>query len=148
MTKSGVQPDSSAALGGTRVSGFGSAEVDGRSVCIDWSSVGDDTMIITRGHQDHFMFLVILPQTASSLAHAAMAMAVRDDNDASAERILGATNVTPTDRTRVLPGVAAVQSAASSEPGHRAFYGPTVAAQTGRGVDASTGDAVSDATLA
>lgn len=40
--------------------------------------------------------------------------------------------------------VAAVQSAASSEPGHRAFYGPTVAAQTGRGVNASAGDAVPD----
>jgi uncharacterized membrane protein len=42
------------------------------------------------------MFLVILPQTASSLTRAAMAMAVRDDNDASAERILAATSVTPT----------------------------------------------------
>lgn len=41
--------------------------------------------------------------------------------------------------------VAAVQSAASGEPGHRAFYGPAVAAQTGRGLDALAGDAVPDA---
>jgi len=41
--------------------------------------------------------------------------------------------------------VAAVQSAASGEPGHRAFYGPAVAAQPGRGLDAFAGDAVSDA---
>ncbi|MGW2051787.1 DUF5994 family protein [Streptomyces sp. NPDC001858] len=78
--------------------------VDGRWVRIDWSAVADDTMIVTRGDQDHFMFLVIPPQTTPSLARAAMAMAVRDDNDASAERILAATGVTPTDRTRVLPG--------------------------------------------
>jgi len=43
------------------------------------------------------------------------------------------------------PLVAAVQSAASGEPGHRAFYGPTVAAQSGRGLDALAGDTVPDA---
>ncbi|MFD9392226.1 DUF5994 family protein [Streptomyces sp. NPDC060000] len=78
--------------------------VDGRTVRVDWSAVGDDTMIVTRGELDHFLFLVIPPQTAPALARAAMAMAVRDDNDASAERILAATGVTPADRTRVLPG--------------------------------------------
>jgi hypothetical protein len=78
--------------------------VDGRTVRIDWSAVGDDTMIITRGDQDHFMFLVIPPQTTPSLARAALAMAVRDDNDASSERILAVTGVTPADRTPVLPG--------------------------------------------
>ncbi|MCX5369467.1 DUF5994 family protein [Streptomyces sp. NBC_00015] len=78
--------------------------VDGRTVRIDWSAVGDDTMIVTRGDQDHFMFLVIPPQTTPSLARAAMAMAVRADNDASAEGILAATGVTPADRTPVLPG--------------------------------------------
>ncbi|MDQ0582043.1 DUF5994 family protein [Streptomyces rishiriensis] len=82
----------------------GHLSVDGRTVRIDWSAVGDDTMIVTRGDQDHFMFLVIPPQTAPPLARAAMAMAVRDDNDASAERILTATGVSPADRTRVLPG--------------------------------------------
>ncbi|MFI1927512.1 MULTISPECIES: hypothetical protein [unclassified Streptomyces] len=50
------------------------------------------------------MFLVIPPQTAPSLARAATAMAVRDDNAASAERILAATGFTPADRTRVVPG--------------------------------------------
>ncbi|MPY58349.1 DUF5994 family protein [Streptomyces spongiae] len=78
--------------------------VDGRTVHIDWSAVADDTMIITRGDQDHFLFLVIPPQTAPSRARAAMAMAVRDDNDTSAEQILATTGVTPADRTRVLPG--------------------------------------------
>ncbi|MFI1505200.1 DUF5994 family protein [Streptomyces sp. NPDC020597] len=78
--------------------------VDGRTVRIDWSAVSDDTMIVTRGDQDHFLFLVIPPQTAPSQARAAMAMAVRDDNDASAERILATTGVTPADRTPVLPG--------------------------------------------
>ncbi|MCX5266399.1 DUF5994 family protein [Streptomyces sp. NBC_00199] len=78
--------------------------VDGHTVRVDWATVGDDTMIVTRGDQDHFLFLVVPPQTAPSLARAAMAMAVRDDNDASAERILAATGVTPTGRTPVLPG--------------------------------------------
>jgi hypothetical protein len=41
--------------------------------------------------------------------------------------------------------VAAVQSATSGEPGHRAFHGPAVAAQMGRGLDAPAGDAVLDA---
>lgn len=78
--------------------------VDGYTVRVDWSTVGDDTMIVTRGDQDHFLFLVVPPQTAPSPPRAAMAMAVRDDNDASAERILAATGVTPTGRSRVLPG--------------------------------------------
>lgn len=44
--------------------------------------------------------------------------------------------------------VASVQSAASGEPGHGAFYGPAVAAQPGRGLDAFAGDAVLDAASA
>ncbi len=40
--------------------------------------------------------------------------------------------------------VAAVQSAASGEPGHRALYGPAVAAQACRGLDALACDAVPD----
>ncbi|MFI9568334.1 DUF5994 family protein [Streptomyces rishiriensis] len=78
--------------------------VDGHTVRVDWSTVGDDTMIVTRGDQDHFLFLVVPPQTAPSPARAAMAMAVRDGNDASAERLRAATGVTPAGRTRVLPG--------------------------------------------
>jgi hypothetical protein len=41
-----------------------------------------------------------------------------------------------------------VQATASGEPGHRALYGPAVAAQTGRGLDALAGDAVPDAAAA
>ncbi|MEV0225528.1 DUF5994 family protein [Streptomyces sp. NPDC050704] len=75
--------------------------VAGHTVHIDWSAVGDSTMIVTRGAQDHFLFLVIPPQTAPSPAHAAMAMAVRDDNAVSAEHVLAAAGVTPAGRTVV-----------------------------------------------
>ncbi len=73
----------------------------GHTVRIDWSAVGDRTMIVTRGAQDHFLFLVIPPQAAPAPAHAAMAMAVRDDNAASAGHVLAAAGVTPADRTVV-----------------------------------------------
>jgi hypothetical protein len=79
----------------------GSLVVAGHPVRIDWSAVGDSTMIVTRGDQDHFLFLVIPPETAPSSARAAMAMAVQDDNAVSAERILAATGVTGADRTDV-----------------------------------------------
>ncbi|WP_245659241.1 DUF5994 family protein [Streptomyces ochraceiscleroticus] len=75
----------------------------GHMVRIDWSAVSDSTMIVTRGDQDHFLFLVIPPGTASSPARAAMAMAVRDDNDAPAEQIFAATGVTRDDRLGVPP---------------------------------------------
>lgn len=78
--------------------------VGGRTVRIDWSVVADDTMIITRGDRDHFLFLVIPPGTARSPAHAAMAMAVRDDNHASAERIFAVTGVMPAALTGVAAG--------------------------------------------
>ncbi|GAA3369967.1 hypothetical protein GCM10017744_091850 [Streptomyces antimycoticus] len=44
--------------------------------------------------------------------------------------------------------VAAVQAAASGEPGHRAFDGPAVASQSLGGFDTFASDAVSDAALA
>jgi hypothetical protein len=72
--------------------------IAGHTVRIDWSAVGDSTMIVTRGAQDRFLFLVIPPQTAPSPAHAAMAMAVRDNNAVSAEHVLAAAGVTPADR--------------------------------------------------
>ncbi|TRO60633.1 MULTISPECIES: DUF5994 family protein [unclassified Streptomyces] len=75
--------------------------VAGHTVRIDWSAVGDRTMIVTRGSQDHFLFLVIPPQAAPAPARAAMAMAVRDDNAASAGHVLAAAGVTPADRTVV-----------------------------------------------
>jgi hypothetical protein len=78
--------------------------VDGRAVRVDRSAVGDDTVIVALRHQGHCVFLMIRPQTAPSPARAAKALAVRDDNDASAERISAGDDLTPTDRTRVLPG--------------------------------------------
>jgi hypothetical protein len=75
--------------------------VAGHTVRIDWSAVGDSTMIVTRGAQDRFLFLVIPPQTSLSPAQAAMAMAVRDNNAVSAEHVLAAAGVTPADRTVV-----------------------------------------------
>ncbi|MEU2623258.1 DUF5994 family protein [Streptomyces sp. NPDC007157] len=76
--------------------------VDGRMVRIDWSAVRDNTMIVTRGDQDHFLFLVIPPGTGPGPAHAAMDMAAQDDNGVSAERILAATGITRADRTDAL----------------------------------------------
>jgi hypothetical protein len=69
--------------------------IDDRTVRIDWSAVDDHTMIITRGPQDHFSFLVIPPHADASAARAAMTMAVQDDNCTSAEQILTDTGITP-----------------------------------------------------
>jgi hypothetical protein len=41
--------------------------------------------------------------------------------------------------------VASMESAAAGEPGHGAFNGPAVAAQSLRGLDSLTGDALLDA---
>lgn len=62
--------------------------VDGRVVHIDSFPVGDDTVLITRGDQDHFSLLVVPPHTAPDAARAAMARAVRADNLTEAEQIL------------------------------------------------------------
>ncbi|MGP4047549.1 DUF5994 family protein [Streptomyces sp. 2A115] len=78
--------------------------VEGHTVHIGWSAVGDSTMIVTRGDQDHFLFLVIPPQTAPAPARAAMAMAVRDDNAVSAEHLLAAAGITPAGRGDIPPG--------------------------------------------
>ncbi|MGW2225517.1 DUF5994 family protein [Streptomyces formicae] len=69
--------------------------VDGHMVRIDWSAVGDSTMLITRGRQDIFSFLMLPPQTDATAARAAMTMAVQDGNNASAPEILAATGITP-----------------------------------------------------
>ncbi|MER6180964.1 DUF5994 family protein [Streptomyces sp. NPDC001652] len=68
--------------------------VDRRMIRVDWSAVGGDTMTVTRGDQDRFLLLVIPPGAGSGPAHAAMAMAVQDDDAVSAERILAATGIT------------------------------------------------------
>ncbi|MCT9084035.1 DUF5994 family protein, partial [Streptomyces fulvoviolaceus] len=62
--------------------------VEDRVVRIDSFPVGDDTVLITRGDQDHFSLLVVPPQTAPDAARAAMAEAVRADNLTQAEQIL------------------------------------------------------------
>ncbi|MET9496931.1 DUF5994 family protein [Streptomyces sp. NPDC006552] len=77
---------------------------DGHMVRFDWSAVSDDTMIVTRGDRDHFLFLVIPPGAGRGSAHAAMVMAVREDNAFSAERILTATGVTRAGVPRSSPG--------------------------------------------
>ncbi|MFD5702326.1 DUF5994 family protein [Streptomyces lasiicapitis] len=71
--------------------------VEGRVVHLDFSPVGDDTVLVTRGDQDHFSLLVVPPYATPDAARAAMAEAVRADNLAEAEQILIDTG---TDRTR------------------------------------------------
>ncbi|NGN69255.1 hypothetical protein G5C51_35885 [Streptomyces sp. A7024] len=68
-------------------------DVDGHSVRIDWSAVGDNTMIITRGRHDHFALLVIPPQAGTEAARAAMSMAVQPGQPMSAEHILTASGL-------------------------------------------------------
>ncbi|WTO36203.1 DUF5994 family protein [Streptomyces achromogenes] len=62
--------------------------VDGRVVHLDSFPVGDGTVLVTRGDQDHFSLLVVPPGTAPDAARAAMARAVRADNTTGAEQIL------------------------------------------------------------
>jgi hypothetical protein len=62
--------------------------VDGRVVHLDSFPVGDDTVLVTRGDQDHFSLLVVPPGTAPDAARAAMTRAVRADNATEAEQIL------------------------------------------------------------
>ncbi|ELS54977.1 DUF5994 family protein [Streptomyces viridochromogenes] len=69
--------------------------VDGRVVHIDASSVGDDTVLVTRGDQDLFSLLVVPPDTPPAAARAAMAQAVRADNVKEARRILLDTGAEP-----------------------------------------------------
>ncbi|MEU2286659.1 DUF5994 family protein [Streptomyces sp. NPDC013178] len=69
--------------------------VDGRVVHIDASSVGDDTVLVTRGDQDLFSLLVVPPDTPPGAARAAMAQAVRADNLKGAGRILVETGAEP-----------------------------------------------------
>jgi hypothetical protein len=62
--------------------------VDDRVVHIDSFPVGDATVLVTRGDQDHFSLLVIPPHTAPEAARAAKTEAVRADNTTRAEQIL------------------------------------------------------------
>jgi len=62
--------------------------IDGRVVHLDFSPVGDDTVLITRGDQDYFSLLVVPPHATPDAARAAMAKAVRADNLTQAGQIL------------------------------------------------------------
>ncbi|WP_330354277.1 DUF5994 family protein [Streptomyces chartreusis] len=62
--------------------------VDDRVVHIDAFSVGDDTVLVTRGDQDYFSLLVVPPETPPDAARAAMAEAVSADNPKQAVQIL------------------------------------------------------------
>ncbi|MEU5952084.1 DUF5994 family protein [Streptomyces sp. NPDC047525] len=69
--------------------------LDDRVVHLDSDPVGDDTILITRGDNDHFALLVVPPDTAANAAREAMARAVRADNITQAAQILIATTPEP-----------------------------------------------------
>ncbi|MEK2479664.1 DUF5994 family protein [Streptomyces noursei] len=68
--------------------------IDNRVVHLDSFPIGDDTVLITRGDNDHFALLVVPPDTAPDAARAAMARAVRTDNVTQARQILIETGST------------------------------------------------------
>ncbi|MFE1899338.1 DUF5994 family protein [Streptomyces yangpuensis] len=71
--------------------------IDDQVVHLDSDPVGDDTVLITRGHNDHFALLVVPPDTTADAAREAMARAVRADNITEAAQILIATTPGPED---------------------------------------------------
>ncbi|SED03475.1 DUF5994 family protein [Streptomyces sp. TLI_105] len=71
--------------------------VDGRVVHLDSFPVGDDTVLITRGDNDHFALMVVPPNTTPEAARTAMARAVRADNVTQAAEILLAELPRPTE---------------------------------------------------
>ncbi|GGQ31114.1 MULTISPECIES: DUF5994 family protein [Streptomyces] len=71
--------------------------IDGQVVHLDADPVGDDTVLVTRGHNDHFALLVVPPDTTADAAREAMARAVRADNITQATQILIATTPQPED---------------------------------------------------
>ncbi|MFB0631461.1 DUF5994 family protein [Streptomyces sp. AB3(2024)] len=71
--------------------------IDGQVVHLDADPVGDDTVLVTRGHNDHFALLMVPPDTTADAAREAMARAVRADNVTQATQILIATTPEPED---------------------------------------------------
>ncbi|MFF3943143.1 DUF5994 family protein [Streptomyces phaeofaciens] len=69
--------------------------IDDQVVRLDSAPVGDDTVLITRGDNDHFVLLVVPPDTTADSAREAMARAVRADNITQAAQILIATTPQP-----------------------------------------------------
>ncbi|CAM5573202.1 DUF5994 family protein [Streptomyces narbonensis] len=73
--------------------------VNDRVVRLDSFPVGDDTVLITRGDNDHFALLVVPPDTTPDAARDAMARAVGAGNVTQAAEILVAMLPEPaTDR--------------------------------------------------
>lgn len=68
--------------------------VDGRLVHVDWFPVEDDTVIVTRGSEDHFALLVIPALATPEEAQAALEMAISADDAESSAHILFATGIT------------------------------------------------------
>ncbi|MET3987127.1 DUF5994 family protein [Streptomyces sp. PvR034] len=71
--------------------------IDDQVVHLDSDPVGDDTVLITRGHNDHFALLVVPPGTTADAAREAMARAVRADNITQASQLLIAPTTDPAD---------------------------------------------------
>ncbi|WP_405566992.1 DUF5994 family protein [Streptomyces sp. NBC_01167] len=69
--------------------------IDDQVVHLDSDPVGDDTILITRGHNDHFALLVVPPDATADTAREAMARAVRADNITEAAQLLIATTPDP-----------------------------------------------------
>ncbi|EFL16135.1 DUF5994 family protein [Streptomyces sp. C] len=70
--------------------------VDDKVVRLDTFPVGDDTVLVTRGDNDHFSLLVVPPDTTPDAARDFMARAVRADNVTQAAEILIARPPEPT----------------------------------------------------
>ncbi|ANZ17678.1 DUF5994 family protein [Streptomyces noursei] len=87
--------------------------VDDRVVHIDSFPVGDDTILITRGDQDHFSLLVVPPHATPEAARTAMARAVQAGNVTQAEQILIDTG------THRAPPVPAEEPRTDRAPGER-----------------------------
>lgn len=87
--------------------------IDDRVVHIDSFPVGDDTILITRGDQDHFSLLVVPPHATPEAARTAMARAVQAGNVTQAEQILIDTG------THRAPPVPAEEPRTDREPGER-----------------------------
>ncbi|OKK21843.1 hypothetical protein AMK16_00770 [Streptomyces sp. CB00455] len=69
--------------------------IDDQVVHLDSDPIGDDTVLITRGHNDHFALLVVPPDTSADAARQAMARAVLAVNTTEAAQILIATTPEP-----------------------------------------------------
>ncbi|ARF59189.1 DUF5994 family protein [Streptomyces gilvosporeus] len=87
--------------------------IDDRVVHIDSFPVGDDTILITRGDQDHFSLLVVPPHATPEAARTAMARAVAASNVTQAEQILIDTG------THRAPPVPAEETRTDRAPGER-----------------------------